>query len=150
MGSIWESGKIINFTERVNFILRMVPITKGLSKKGLLQVREGISITMDAYTRVGFIKIKHQDLALITILSRVTAMKANGIKTSHQDKENKNSQMAPTTKDNLKTESKMARAGMFPIQASMRVNLKMESSMEKVPLLMLTIENIWENGEMGS
>lgn len=32
----------------------------------------------------------------------------------------------------------------------MRVNLKMESSMEKVPLLMLTIENIWENGEMGS
>lgn len=150
MGSIWESGKIINFTERVNFILRMVPITKGLSKKGLLQVREGISITMDAYTREEFIKIKHQDLALITILSRVTAMKANGIKTSHQDKENKNSQMAPTMKGNLKTGSKMARAGMFPIQASMRDNLKMESSMEKVPLLMLTIENIWENGEMGS
>lgn len=40
-------------------------------------------------------------------------MKANGIKTSHQDKENKNSQMGPTTKDNLKTGSKMARQVCF-------------------------------------
>lgn len=75
-------------------------------------------------------------------------MKVNGLKISHQVKENKNFQMVLTIKDNLNMASKMGKEDIFPTPVFMKATSKMVNLMAKVHLLMSIIENTLGNGKM--
>ncbi len=75
-------------------------------------------------------------------------MKVNGLKISHQVKENKNFRMVLTIKANLNMASKMGKEDIFRTLVFMKATSKMVNLMAKVHLLMSIIENILGNGKM--
>lgn len=144
------NGKIINFMEKVNFILKMVRIIKVAFAKEKQQERVDIFIIMVAFMKVELKIMKLQALGVIMTLFKDMYMKGYGLKMCLQDKVNKNSPMDLIIKANLKTELKMEKGDIYRIQESMKEILKMANLMDEDHLLMLTIENMSDNGKMES
>lgn len=136
--------------EKVNFILKMVRIIKVAFAKEKQQEKDDIFIIMVAFMKVELKIIKLQALEVIMTLFKDMYMKGYGLKMCPQDKGNKNSPMDLIIKVNLKMELKMEKGDIYRIQESMKEILKMANLMEEDHLLMLTIENMSDNGKMES
>jgi hypothetical protein len=109
--------------EKVYSILKMAPIIKVLLYQVLLKVKVDISIIMDVFIKVRSKIIKHQGKVAILINIKDIIIKEIGSKMFHQDMVNKNLQMVPIIKDNLKTVLKMVQEDIFLILESIKANL---------------------------
>jgi hypothetical protein len=134
--------------EKVNFILKMDHSIKELLFMVTHKVKEGISIIMAVYMKAPLKIIKLLVLVPILIHIKGTIMKEIGMKMFLQVKGNKNFQMVPITKDNLKMGSKMGKGDISPIRVSMKESLNWENLMEKVISPTPIIKNMLVNGKM--
>lgn len=134
--------------EMVSSILRMVPFIRGLLKMEKLLVRGGIFIIMDASTKDKLEITMPMDLESTMTHFKDITMRVHGKTILQMEKVKKNSPTVLTMRVNFLMDFVMEQEGMCRTQEYMRVNLMVESFMEKELLLIPTIENMQEVGKM--
>ena len=132
------SGKTVSFMGRVSFSSKMDPTTKALSPITMPMEKAGIFLTTDAFTKAKSRKTTPMVMENIVILFKAIITKVNGEEMFHLEKGRKSFPTAHIMKDSFLMASKTESGAIYQIQVFTKANLRMATSMGKVPLLMST------------